>query len=131
MYAAERISRTDRENFRRIRRAETMRQQRERRRFVVLLLLTVLLVFGIGFGFGSLMTRAEEPEDTIPYKYYANIEIESGDTLWTIADDYMDSVHYVSRTDYINEVMTLNHMTTDQLISGQKIIVPYYSGVEK
>ncbi len=28
---------------------------------------------------------------------------------------------------YMNEVMKINHMTTDRLTAGKKIIIPYYS----
>ena len=39
-----------------------------------------------------------------------SIEIEKGDTLWDIAGEYMDDTHYMSREDYLNEVMTINRM---------------------
>lgn len=128
MYAAETMAR---EEFRRSRRARTLRQQQKRRKLIFLFLLSLCIMFGIGVGFGTLLTRAEEPKQEPSYKYYANIEIQSGDTLWEIADTYMDSVHYMNRKDYINEVMNINHMVTDHLISGQKIIVPYYSSEQK
>lgn len=128
MYAAETM---EREEFRRSRRARTLRQQKMRRKMVFLFLLSLCIMFGIGVGFGTLLTRAEESEQELSYKYYANIEIQSGDTLWGIADAYMDSAHYMTRRDYINEVMSINNMVTDHLVSGQKIIVPYYSSEPK
>lgn len=128
MYAAKAM---EREEFRRSRRARALRQQKMRRKMILLFLLTLMIMFGIGVGFGTLLTRAEETEQAPSYKYYANIEIQSGDTLWDIADSYMDSAHYMSRIDYINEVMSINNMVTDRLISGQKIIVPYYSTERK
>lgn len=128
MYAAEIAERNE---IRRNRRAKALKQQKTRRKMFFIFLLTLLMMFGIGVGFGTLLTRAEEPEKEPAYKYYTNIEIQSGDTLWEIADSYMDSAHYMSRTDYINEVMSINHMVTDRLIAGQKMIVPYYSAEEK
>lgn len=128
MYAAEMMERNE---VRRNRRARALRQHKARQKMFFLFLLTLLMMFGIGVGFGTLLTRAEEPERNSAYKYYTNIEIQSGDTLWEIADSYMDSTHYMSRTDYMNEVMSINHMVTDQLVAGQKIIVPYYSEEEK
>lgn len=123
MYAAEML---ERQTVRRIRRAKVLRAQKSRKMFLIFVL-TSVLIFGIGVGFGSLLTRAKETEHAPVYKYYTNIEVQRGDTLWKIADSYMDPTHYMSRTDYINEVMSLNHMVTDSLISGQKIIIPYYS----
>jgi len=128
MYAAETMAR---EEFRRSRRAKVLKQQKMRRKMILLFFLTLVMMFGIGVGFGTLLTRAEEPKKEPSYKYYANIEIQSGDTLWEIADTYMDSEHYMERKDYINEVMSINHMVSDHLVSGQKLIVPYYSGIEK
>lgn len=62
------------------------------------------------------------------YKYYTNIRVQKGDTLWDIAqlyitDDYRD-VH-----DYIEEVCSINHITGDEIRDGQYITVPYYSNV--
>lgn len=128
MYAADTIAR---EEYRRNRRAKALKQQKARKKLFLLFCLTIIVMFGIGVGFGTLLTRAEEPETDASYKYYTNVEIASGDTLWDLADTYMDSTYYLSKTDYINEVMTINHMVSDRLITGQKVIVPYYSAEEK
>lgn len=84
-------------------------------------------MFVIGVGFGTILTRAEEPAHENIYRYYENIEIQSGDTLWEIAEDYMDTAYYTSLTEYMNEIMTVNGMVSDRLVSGQKLIIPYYS----
>ena len=79
--------------------------------------------------FGSFLSEAEakEPEVTY-YKYYANVEIQPGDTIWELADDYMDEQHYESREAYIREVQELNSLAdTDSIVSGQYLILPYYS----
>ncbi|MCC8162875.1 MAG: LysM peptidoglycan-binding domain-containing protein [Lachnospiraceae bacterium] len=125
MYAARA---EERESIRKSRRDRAIRQQkRERRRMIALLAATLVLIFAIGVGFGTLLTRAQEPTPEENYKYYTSIEIAKGDTLWSIADEYMDTAHYASRSDYISEVMSLNHMGSSSIVSGQKLIVPYYS----
>lgn len=124
MYVAENMERME---YRRIRRAAVRKQQAARKRLFLIFCLTIIVMFGIGVGFGTLLTRAEEPAQEPSYKYYANIEIQRGDTLWGIAEEYMDSVHYADKMEYMDELMTLNHMSDDHLISGQKILVPYYS----
>lgn len=124
MYAAEMM---ERNQIRKINRAKAQKQQRERKKLLLMILLTLLVIFGIGFGFGTLFTRAQEPEQNQARKYYTSIEIEKGDTLWDIAGEYMDGTHYTSREDYVNEVMTINHMTNSKLVSGHKLIVPYYA----
>lgn len=116
-----------REEFRRARREQVLREQRTRRKRIVLFFVTLVLMFGMGVGFGTILAKAEETEKVPAYKYYTSVEIQSGDTLWDIAEVYMDAEHYESRMDYINEVMKINHMVTDHLTVGKKLIVPYYS----
>lgn len=124
MYAAESM---EREEFRKVRRERIRRRQRARRRMCVCMAVTVLVVFAIGVFFGSLMTDAKGGSEENSYKYYSSVSIASGDSLWSLADTYMDNTHYMTRKDYINEVMEINHMVSDRLVSGQKIILPYYS----
>lgn len=120
-----------REEFRRARREQMLSEQKARRRRILLLCMTLLLVFGIGVCFGTLLARADETEKNPGYKYYTKIEVQKGDTLWEIADRYMDHEHYEGRREYIIEVMNINHMTTDRLTVGKKLIVPYYSAEMK
>ncbi len=117
---------SEREDFRRKRREQVLEERRRRRRYLLAFGLMAVMIFFAGMGFGSLFARAEEPVDTSAHKYYTNVEIQPGDTLWTIADAYMDS-HYANRKEYLNELMELNHMSSNLLISGRKLIVPYYS----
>ena len=124
MYAAQTVQRED---MRRERRARALRNQREKRKMILLIVLTLVVIFVIGMGFGSMITRAKEPATPDMYKYYANVEIQDGDTLWDLAGDYMDAAQYEDRMDYINEVMTINGMHDTCLIEGRKIILPYYS----
>lgn len=124
MYAGETMTR---EEFRRVRREQFRREQQTRKKRIIIFCVTLIMMFGIGVGFGTILARAEETEEPFMYKYYANIVIEKGDTLWDLAEEYMDTGHYESKKDYINEVMYINHMTTDHLTAGKKIIVPYYS----
>ena len=54
---------------------------------------------------------------------YKTIEICAGDTLWIIPDEYMPDD--MDPRDAINELRTINGMAqTDQLIAGQKLLVP-------
>jgi len=87
------------------------------------LILTILLVFCI-FG---VDTSAHSIDDHPEYKYFTNYELEYGDSLWTIAEEYMD-YHYNSIEDYIDEVCTINSITKEtRLLSGTSLIIPYYS----
>lgn len=97
------------------------------RKRILIFCVTLVLMFCMGVVFGSLLARAEETEMEQMHKYYANIQIQKGDTLWEIADEYMDDGHYESRQEYILEVMRMNHMTDSHLTAGEKLIVPYFA----
>ena len=59
-------------------------------------------------------------------KYYTSIRVESGDTLWTIADEYIADFN-LAKEDYIREICQLNHISEDDIHAGAYIIIPYYS----
>ena len=120
-----------REEFRQARREQVKKELRDRRRRILIFCVTLILMFSMGVGFGTLLAKAEETEKKPAYKYYTSIEIQKGDTLWGLADVYMDRDYYETRVDYINEVMRINHMVSGRLIAGKKLIVPYYSSEEK
>lgn len=74
---------------------------------------------------GSIKTQAATTE--ISYKYYTSVQLQKGDTLWNIADEYMTE-EYTSTDEYITELCALNHISVnDPIHSGQYLTVPYYS----
>jgi len=100
----------------------------ERKKIAVILIFTICLVLTLAITFGSFLSKARDKEFYVTYyKYYTNIEIQPGDTLWSLAEDYMDD-NYESREDYIAEVRQINSLNSDcDIISGQFLIMPYYS----
>jgi len=56
---------------------------------------------------------------------YSSIQIEKGDSLWSIAETYTNT-YDVSINDYIEEVKQINHLESDDIHSGQYIIIPCY-----
>jgi hypothetical protein len=61
-------------------------------------------------------------------KYFTTIQVESGDTLWEIADEYM-TPEYASIADYMDEVRTINHISEDDITAGCYITIPYYAEI--
>ena len=104
-----------------------MRRVRELRRKVVMAVVTVLVVLCFALSYNALITQATSEVEDISYKYFTSIEIAAGDTLWSIAQEYGDAQYYASADEYIEEVKHTNHLTSDALIAGQFLIVPYYS----
>jgi hypothetical protein len=77
--------------------------------------------------FISFSAQANDMEHQPSYKYFKSIQIEKGDTLWSIAQDNIDYDHYGSISEYVNEVRKMNSLTSDSITAGSYIIVPYYS----
>ena len=78
----------------------------------------------------SKATTSDDPEKVF-YKYYTQIEIEKGDSLWSLAGEYMANGPYESRKDYMEEVAEINQLTSTTIYEGQSLIVPYYEDVYK
>lgn len=77
----------------------------------------------------SLVTKTATAQRSIErVKLVASIEIQKGDSLWSIASEYM-SEEYDDMNDYIEEIKDSNGMVSDEIHSGNYIIVPYYADV--
>jgi LysM domain. len=59
-------------------------------------------------------------------KYYTSIQIQEGDSLWSIADKYISS-EYETIQYYIEEVKSINHLTDEHINEGLFLTIPYYS----
>ena len=108
------------------------RRAYERKRNFLILVSGLCLALAFAFLFGSFLSQAGAKEsDTIYYKYYTNIEIQPGETLWDLAEDYMGD-QYESRAVYVAEVRQINGIAdSDSIVSGQYLIMPYYSAEYK
>lgn len=59
-------------------------------------------------------------------KQVTSVQIQKGDTLWSIASRYM-SCEYEDLNEYIEEIMLSNGLTSDNIHAGNYIIIPYYA----
>lgn len=109
------------------RRRNIIRRKRELKKHVVLFLLGVIFALFLSFSYHTIVSNADDSLDDVSYKYYTSILIKSGDTLWTLAEEYGDDIHYKSNAAYIEEVKQINHLAGDQINAGEYLIVPYYS----
>lgn len=103
-----------------------MRRVRQLRRRVLFAstILCVSLIAGI-FGC-SLFAKAQAEDAVISYKYFTSVQIQPGDTLYSIAQEYADE-HYRSVYAYIEEVCLTNHLLEEDINAGDYLVIPYYS----
>ncbi len=109
---------------RKARRYKSTRRARKVRNTITLCALLIILV-AASFAF-TAKTASADNTDNKRYKYYTSIEINDGDTLWSIAEEHMTE-EYSSVKAYIKEVQSLNHMSGTKIVCGTSIVIPYYS----
>ena len=72
------------------------------------------------------ITHMDASEADASTKYYTCISVESGDSLWDIAQKYMTD-EYTSTQDYIDEVVSINNLNNDSsIVAGTNLVIPYY-----
>lgn len=86
----------------------------------VIILMAVFIFVG-----GTMIANAYADKGEGRHKYYESILIESGDTLWSIAERYA-SDEYGSKDQYIQELMQINGLTSDGIQSGNYLTIVYY-----
>lgn len=97
-------------------------RQIQRNRRIASVFMLVVISFSISILCNNFSARAERPAT---YKYYTDIYVESGDTLWSIAEKYMTD-EYKNTASYIREVQEINNIGS-VIQYGQHLTVPYYS----
>lgn len=105
--------------------AKRERTVRFQKRFIAIAgILIISLAIILGTSIRAFASSHNEKKQI--YKYYTSVEVESGDTLWSLADNYI-AQYNIDKTDYISEVCSLNQLQDGQIHAGQHIIVAYYS----
>lgn len=91
-----------------------------------MLTIAVVLILTIIFFGGMSIVKADE---AVEYeKSFISIEIENGDTLTSIAQEYAKSA--ADYSDYIDEVKSINSIKGDTIHTGCYLLVPVYTIVE-
>ena len=88
---------------------------------------TVILILTLSVGGFAIGSRAQDKDEVILYKYYTNIEVKYGETLYDIAKNYFCESKYDNYKHYISEVMYINGLYHEEVSPGTYIVVPYYS----
>ena len=88
-------------------------------RFTVFVVLTIVILttavnFAFGFNTAASLTKTD----------YMDVQIVSGDTLWSIAQNYMPSDMDTRKAVY--ELCQVNDISASELYAGMTIQVPIY-----
>lgn len=104
-----------------------IRRRREMRKNFFLFVMTLCLIVTTSIAIGSFRSNAKNDTAKETSKYYKSIVVSDHDTLWSIAEEYMDEAHYGSVSEYIRDVMRINSLTSDAIYADAHLIVPYYA----
>ena len=107
----------------------TLINVKSRQMMIGTVVLAAVMVLFIGAF--AIRTKAGSPaeyDDTVYYKYTTMYRVCAGDTLTSIAEQYMDDVHYSSVSEYVSEIRQMNQMYfSDDIKAGELISICYYS----
>jgi cell division protein YceG involved in septum cleavage len=105
-----------------------IQQARRTRQIFERILLTICIIALLAIGGSAMLTKAttQDESNDVYYKYFKQIEIEAGDTLWDIAGEYMENGPYQSRKEYMEEVASINQLKSTTIKAGQHLLIPYY-----
>ena len=90
------------------------------------ILLATGIIFTFIFAFTLYSNRAAAENSQPVYTYYTSYEIQPGDTLWTIADQFM-SPEFSDKAAFIDNLKAINHIGGDNITAGKYLIVQYSS----
>lgn len=83
--------------------------------------LALVLTFAI---IGMFAVRTVSHAQSQPVEYsYTSVQIKSGDTISGIASDYLSRTEF-THSEYVDEIMRVNFLSSDKIMSGSYIIVP-------
>ncbi len=116
---------TDRE-LRSYKRQQKRKKQIQRR--ICTMIATICMIVVCAVAFHGIRSMASNGENQLKFKYYTQVTVAYGETLWDLSDSYIDYEEYKDKNEYIAEVQSINHLMDEGSVrAGQTLIVPYYS----
>lgn len=91
-------------------------------RALVLFLALFFVMFALLFMFKAMAAETHKPKQ----KAAAPVQIEPGDTLWSIAENYY-SEEFGTMQEFVLEIKRTNQLEDDRIHAGGYLIVPYYT----
>lgn len=110
-----------RANQNKAKRVRTLQLQKQMIAIVSIIVISLLILLG-----SSISAFANAASREPLQKYYKSIQVEAGDTLWTLADNYVVD-GYLTKKEFIQEVCRLNHLSNGQIQRGEYIVIVYYA----
>lgn len=112
-------------NTKRLHKASKRRRQVYLRK-LSLTVVSLVVIMGLSIVFAPNFVDAHESKPVASSeKLYKSIEIEKGDSLWSVAEEYRD--HNTETVfEYIDTLKEINGLYSDDIHEGQYLTVVYY-----
>lgn len=91
----------------------------------LLVMAVFVMIMSCFFGKTLVMASAEGSEPAA-CRYYTNIEVKRGDSLWSIAETYYENSG-MSIKEYIKELKAMNGMASDHIKAGDSLTIVYFA----
>lgn len=93
---------------------------------LTLILIGVFAICIIVLSFCIISTKVTAENTTFREKLVTSVKIEKGDSLWSIASEYITD-EYTDMNTYINEIKKSNGLISDIIHEDCYLIIPYYN----
>ncbi|MCI7794820.1 MAG: LysM peptidoglycan-binding domain-containing protein [Lachnospiraceae bacterium] len=90
----------------------------------LLVLIVCVMILSCFFG-KTLVMASEEENSSSRERYYTEIRIEKGDTLWSIARTYNKNSGMEIR-EYIHILKEINRLSSDEIEAGNCLTIVYF-----
>ncbi len=101
-----------------------LRQRKMNRQYRQLVLFLCGIIFLLLILLALTHSNPAKAEDWV-VETYQSVVIQPGDSLWDLAEKHCRSNMTIQ--EYIKEVRKINHIKTDELVSGEYLILPIYT----
>jgi hypothetical protein len=90
------------------------------------IMLAIVISITVLFGFILFTNIADANESREVYTYYTSYQVQSGDSLWSIADQFMGP-DFKDKQEFIDNMKYMNHMLDDNITAGNYLVIEYSS----
>lgn len=97
----------------------------------ILLGITVLVCILVSLLLFTNLDHVEASNGQIREKQYKNVEIQDGDTVWTLAEEFK-TYEYKSTMELVREILEINNINEKTVLKpGNRILIPNYVDVSR
>ncbi len=90
-----------------------------------------VILIGIAISMIHYSVSEAKPEDdaNASYRYYKEVCIERGDSLWSIASEAYPDASDADMQELVEEIRSINGLPGYSILEGEYLIVPYEESV--